>query len=740
MINCWLKKPFFTYKKYTHLLRIFWIFFSAALYAQPTLKIHIVATELKARLSPEQLIEIQQIVNQKGASVMVDQFVHPKVGQLPSLNFNDTMPYFSSEMKVYRDAFFNSSHKRTKADYYVFLTNQTADTLHAGFALPGKHILFLAAKPAKGFSERCLSYLLVAAADQKGLNRLALDSLARSMNYLERPPGVNDSYYLFHDDTENMGSKNGMVAFAFWTEDVHGNISSNRIFLPFKRNRGKVNLDIHNYWLKPFYRTDERFIAPIHMALVCLAFFIMLIFRKKVNERADKSFKLHSKIGFFLLRFVLWAVFVGIGYLVYLTTDRFYKEMFFSSSNYEHVGNSSTKDFIHHLTASNSVVDQPATKTYWEVYTKERKTWKMKRLKNVLYFKVIQDEKGTMLSKRFLYDSYQLNIKEYKGKAQTHLFVYKIFTAGGKFLKEEVFNYAQVNITNKYVEPDPARRILVFVNGYRPVANGGTPEQALMRIGNNGVEFPNSQNILFPTDRYNYWSPWGAFDQRMIDRIKPNEVFYADGHHSVATSNHGSVLNFTKAAADYPKPCKGKHRCKTCKTTTGATVETLSLLPFKSNKAGFALRRKNGRIAGRNLFQLLNEVPGSSSNDTIIIVAHSMGYAYALGMIDAMKSKCVFGSFYVFAPENAAAGKVIPSQWQEVYQYGSIPKGTRKQAPCLQDGVAPQSLMKGLAPHLRLTFPASYSNKMGFTGSHFIGYFDWVFSIPSGEIGAIRQR
>jgi hypothetical protein len=29
---------------------------------------------------------------------------------------------------------------------------------------------------------------------------------------------------------------------------------------------------------------------------------------------------------------------------------------------------------------------------------------------------------------------------------------------------------------------------------------------------------------------------------------------------------------------------------------------------------------------------------------------------------------------------------------------------------------------------------------MGFTGSHFIGYFDWVFSIPSGEIGAIRQR
>ena len=740
MINCWLKKPFFTCKKYPYLLILFWIYSCASIGAQSTLRIHVVATNIKASLSPEQLIELQQIVSKNGSSVKIDQFIHPKVDHLPSLDFNDTIPYFSSDMKVYRDAFFNSSHQRTNADYYVFLTNQQADSIHAGFALPGKHILFLAAKPSKGFSERFLSYFFVASADQKGINRLALDSLALRMNYTERSPQENESFYLFHDETENMGSKNGMVAFAFWDEDANGNISSERIFLPFKRNSGKVNLDIDNYWLKPFYRTEVRFIAPIHVALVCLAFFIMLIFRKKVNERADKSFKLHSKIGFFLLRLVLWAIFLGIGYLVYLTTDRFYKEMFFGSSNYEHVGNRATKDFIHHLTASNSVVDQPTNKTYWEVYTKARKTWKMKRLKNVLYFKVIQDEKGRVQSKRFLYDSYQLNIKNFKGKAQTHLFVNKIFSAQGEFIKEEVFNYAQVNITNKFVEADPVRRILIFVNGYRPVANGGTPEQALMRIGNNGVEFPNSQNILFPSDRYDYWRPWGAFDQRIIDRIKPNEVFYADGHHSVATSNHGSVLNFTKAAADYPKPCKGKHRCKTCKTTTGTTVETLSLLPFKSNKAGFALRRKNGRIAGRNLFQLLNEVPGSSSNDTLIVVAHSMGYAYALGMMDAMKSKCVFGSFYVFAPENAEAGKVITSQWQEVYQYGSIPKGARKQAPCLQDGVAPQSLMKGIAPHHRLTFPTSYANKMGFTGSHFIGYFDWVLNIPPGELGAIRQR
>jgi hypothetical protein len=261
-----------------------------------------------------------------------------------------------------------------------------------------------------------------------------------------------------------------------------------------------------------------------------------------------------------------------------------------------------------------------------------------------------------------------------------------------------------------------------------------------MQIGNNGVEFPNSSNVLFATDRFDYWRPWGNFDQRIMNRIKPNEVYYADGHHSVASSNHGSVFNFAKAAAEYPKPCKGKHRCKFSKTTAGTKLETLDMLPFTSNKKGFNLRRKNGRIAGRNLYQLLNEVPGNSGNDTLFIVAHSMGYAYSLGMVEALRNKCVFGEYYIFAPENAEAGKVIQSEWNTVYQYGSIPKGARKQAPCLQDGVAPQTKTNGLSAQNRLTFPVSHYKKMGFTGSHFIGFYDWVFEIPQGEKGAITQH
>ncbi|MEY3048689.1 MAG: hypothetical protein RL365_727 [Bacteroidota bacterium] len=739
MMNSYRKKRFCTSSIISNFFLFFFLFLTCAVHAQGSLRIHFVQTETGAELSPEQSIEIQQIARSYGVELSIDQYKHPRIGKLPSINYSDSIPFFSTDMRATRDGFFNSSHRRTKLDYYVFVSRKHDDSLHTGFAIPGKHIMFISLAPKNTFTNRFATYFLIAAADQQGKNKEALDSLSEQLGTKDSLQRRQDSYFLFHDETENLGSTNGMVAFAFWNENNDGKVFGNYIRLPFKRNAGKVNLDIDNYWLHPFYRTDSRFIAPIHVGLVFLVFFIMLIFRKKVKERAGKSLKLHSKIAFFLLRLVLWGIFLLTGYLVFLTSDQLYKQWFFNSSSYSNVGNIDTRQFIHHLTSSKSVVNQQANHLYWETYVKRKNTWEMKRLKHVLYFEV-RKAQGKVESMKFLYDSDRLTIKSFQGKAQTHLIVYKVIDAQGNFIKEEVYNYAKVNITHKYSEPDPARRILVFVNGYRPVANGGTPEQALMQIGNNGVEFPNSSNVLFATDRFDYWRPWGNFDRRIIDRIKPNEVYYADGHHSVASSNHRSVFNFAKAAAEYPKACKGKHICKFSKTTAGTKLKTLDMLPFSPNKKGFNLRRKNGRIAGRNLYQLLNEVPGNSGNDTLFIVAHSMGYAYSLGIVESLRNKCVFGEYYIFAPENAETGKVIQSEWSAVYQYGSIPKGARKQAPCLQDGVAPQTKANGLSAQNRLTFPASHYKKMGFTRSHFIGFYDWVFEIPQGEKGAITQH
>lgn len=164
------------------------------------------------------------------------------------------------------------------------------------------------------------------------------------------------------------------------------------------------------------------------------------------------------------------------------------------------------------------------------------------------------------------------------------------------------------------------------------------------------------------------------------------------------------------------------------------------MLASRSNKKGFLLRRENGRVAGRNLLQLLNEMPNSSRNDTLYLVAHSMGYAYSLGMMDVLRGQMQFGGCFIIAPENASAGKVFPEEWKEIWQYGSNFEKVGREAPCLQDGVAPQVAVAGLPNSKRVFIPRRLYLKKGFFDSHFIGYYTWIFDIPKGQRGAIKQH
>ena len=81
----------------------------------------------------------------------------------------------------------------------------------------------------------------------------------------------------------------------------------------------------------------------------------------------------------------------------------------------------------------------------------------------------------------------------------------------------------------------------------------------------------------------------------------------------------------------------------------------------------------------------------------IDFVAHSMGYAYAKGILDFLKpylsTNNTFGNFYVIAPENAVGqtGSSDPkfilqiNKFQGVFQYGSDFEDWK----CRQNGVAP---------------------------------------------------
>jgi hypothetical protein len=324
--------------------------------------------------------------------------------------------------------------------------------------------------------------------------------------------------------------------------------------------------------------------------------------------------------------------------------------------------------------------------------------------------------------------------------------------SSGKKIETKIYNHIGVDLTNKIYLKDPIKRILLFANGYRPTSLGGDFAQTLTDLEKKGLEYPNTSNMIYPFDRFNYWNPWRSIDDRFKKRINATDVLYADGHFSVSTSNHRSLIDFSALASIYPKRCKNpkKHSCYYTNHDNSllnglsqyfsSSKKTYDLLAKKPNRKGFKLRYNQGKIAGRNLLLQLNEIPNKSNNDTISIVAHSMGYAYALGIIDVIRNKINFGGFYIIAPENASSGKVNPKEWKQVWQYGSKLTNIQPYPPCMQDGVAAQFKVNGLSQKKQVFIPKDLYQKQGFFESHFVGNYTWILTIPQGNLGYIKQN
>jgi hypothetical protein len=115
-----------------------------------------------------------------------------------------------------------------------------------------------------------------------------------------------------------------------------------------------------------------------------------------------------------------------------------------------------------------------------------------------------------------------------------------------------------------------------------------------------------------------------------------------------------------------------------------------------------------------------------------------MGFAYALGMLEAIKGENIhLGGFYIIAPENGCSGSVNVSDWQEIWQYGSdeINDSIYK-----QDGVAPQCPVFGLSRDNRAFIPDDVVQ--GFISSHSIENYKWIFTNPKkkGDPGYVTPR
>ncbi len=653
---------------------------------------------------------------------------------------------YSEQMKTIRDSYFSSFKNREPNAFYVFLIPGFNNPAVSGFSIPTKGLMFISSSPSGNLSSSIAEEIL----HSFGI-KSEKDSVAQ-----ERIPNLflswkqclelrkNPLHFGIYDDYEFVKTNNGLVAYYFWKENKNKEISIdslnplNAIIRPYKTNAVYRYLDISNWFFKPQFLVFQKQICIAHLTGISLTLILLLFFRRKINQKITKSAFI-QRMSFRLVKLIIWGLAILLVYSSFLVVNYYYKNSYLKSQKIPALKNYQLTELIANHKNTALFACEETTEIQSQIYIKTKTKYLIQKGFKVLYFNQISPTKM-----KFYRSSNTLRLKGKKIKlnASTHYIVILNKNKQDKLVSERIFNHLGIEISQHLLQQDPIKRILVFVNGYRPVSISNDFEKNMDDIKQKGLEYPNSENHLFNFDRYSYWRPWSEIDLLFQARLNADDIWYADGHHSVATSNHRSLLNFSTNLVVYPKPCKNlkKHRCKYSDNAAKKRVNSYELLATESNIEGFALRKKNGEIAGKNLRQILNELPNQSKNDTLFIVAHSMGFAYSLGILNELRGKINFGGFYIIAPENAEAGKVTVSEWKDVIHYGCNLSWENKAPACLQDGIAPQSKIQGLSSKEHVYFPMELQKRMGYLGSHFIGNFLWTLDIPKDKPGHIRQH
>ena len=539
---------------------------------------------------------------------------------------------------------------------------------------------------------------------------------------------------LFFLGSTALYADNGRVVHLAWTENSDGSIQNadspeHGLYFLEQRNQFLNYKDPNN----PFFKIRYSWLGVewtiVHLLALLLTILIQIFTFKKINRRMVES-RFFKRWSYRFLKLFLWGAVIAGNTGVIWAIDFYNTEIHFRFHQLTDFKNATLARLDKGRNDRTYFLPKESTRIRFQLYRKNNNKWHTQRAFPVLYFE--QDESGVLVYKHDK-RTFKVHPDSLRNKAKEQLIVIRQNLPNG-YDTTVLFQIQNRQIVPYQHKKDRAQRILLFVNGYRPVSAEQDPEKALQAINSKGLEHSRSKNLIYNSDVFGYW-PQEKFISVVKERFTPNQTLFADGHHSVSTSNHGSLLKFVSSAALYPQPCAGEHHCSTTQITKQQEVRTYSLLATVPNYNGFRKRYDAGKQAGRNLLQELAKNGNDPKNDTLYTVSHSMGHAYFLGMASVLKGRIQFGSYYAFSPENPKGKTIKTNNWSAVFQYGTKLYGAQRHAPCQQDGVAPQWRMSGLAPSAHIGFPKALKARLGYFSSHFVGYYNWVFDIPKGKHG-----
>jgi len=558
----------------------------------------------------------------------------------------------------------------------------------------------------------------------------------------------------------NKIEETGLMAYYIWEENEEGIIDCdpNNPLMSIKRgkkeNFGYKYLNPGNWFFKPFTEIMDTKICPAHLTVVIVTIIGLVLFFKLIRN-LTRNRNLSLKIGGWMLKIfsVIFSLFT-IGFSFYLI-NLFYINHFVIETKIEEFDNDVKASRILNKIQDNLLFEKDTTLNLGtQIFRKKNDEWYIQRNLPVLIFRM--NKKNEFSFKE------GSNSLTYRGDTlihdtQNHYIKIEWVNDSEEVVAERIYDYFGNEVySTEIFERKKGKRIVLFVNGYRaPFLTQDDFSRTVMlkRILENKTENDKTNNKIYDFDIFEYWNQWRRFDERFISKLQPHEVYYADGHHPIRTSNYNltkiplyvSLLNnlgdlsyFYFAASHFPGRCDNlsNHSCNYVNIPNVGVKSTWELLPTAANHSGFNERRISGSIAGKNVLQLLNgDNSNLNPNDTLFIVCHSMGFAYSQGIIEALRGKINFGAYYIFSPENPSSGRVLESEWDQVWQYGA----NEEIEECLQDGIAPQCAIKGIEKN-RVFFPQALYPELGFTGSHFIGNFSWVFDLKNTQPGHIKQH
>ncbi|NBX80304.1 MAG: hypothetical protein EBQ94_08005 [Flavobacteriales bacterium] len=270
----------------------------------------------------------------------------------------------------------------------------------------------------------------------------------------------------------------------------------------------------------------------MHIIGICIALIILFFIRYKLNKRiTDSGF--FKRQTFRSLKFATWIGSIALVYLAFWLVDWYYQTSILKSHHLKDFKGLSTQELMQKMNDKDLFSKSYNANVSSFVFHRKDQEWYVFQKDKVMYFDL--EKVNDTLKARFAGSKHRVELKtiDYVHSAQSHYIIFRTKDSTGKIIKEEVFNHLGVDLTKRYRMKDPAKRILVFVNGYRPVSISNSLENNIEDVKNKGVEYPDSKNYLYSYDRYNYWRPWNEIDLLFQKRINPSEVWYADGHHSV---------------------------------------------------------------------------------------------------------------------------------------------------------------------------------------------------------------